>query len=98
MNDLAPSAWRVATQWPVVRRATAMSAIVGTVLAGINHGDSIVSGAIAPSDAIRVALTYLVTYTVSTVSSLLAIRDATLQGRGRLTYVDDRTVKIPGRN
>ena len=59
---------------PVVRRAAAMALIVGPVIAVINHGDLLVSGNMTRTEWAKVAITFLVPYTVSTVSSALAIR------------------------
>lgn len=76
--------WRLATRRSVVRRAVIMGLIVGHVLAAINHGDRIVSGTMSTGDWAKVALTFLVPYTVSTISSVLAIfdqRNVALAGR-----------------
>ncbi|WP_187292476.1 nitrate/nitrite transporter NrtS [Octadecabacter antarcticus] len=60
---------------PVRRRALRISLAVGTILAIINHGDTIFWGSISQSDAIRIAVTYVVPYCVSTLSSVMAIRE-----------------------
>ena len=43
-----------------------MGLIVGTVLALINHGDSLVTLALPPGALLKIGLTYLVPYSVST--------------------------------
>ena len=58
---------------PVVVRALIMSAIVGIVLVTINHGDCICAGKFGMKCWIQSGLTFLVPYTVSTISSVLAI-------------------------
>jgi hypothetical protein len=64
----------------VVRRALAMAAIVGALLIAINHGDALLRGDVSRERALRMALTLLVPYCVSTVSSVGAMR--ALQGEG----------------
>ena len=67
--------FQIATSHSVIRRAFRIALVVGIVLALINYGDRIVAGTLGVSDAIRIALTFLVPYVVSTVSSILAVRD-----------------------
>ena len=74
MAELPGSFWRFATSRPVVQRAAAMALIVGPIIALINYGDMVVSGEMTRMEWIKVAITFLVPYTVSTVSSALAIR------------------------
>ena len=64
-----------ALQWPVVRRALIMSAVVGSILVMINHCSCICSGKFGITCCWQSALTFLVPYGVSTVSSVLAMRD-----------------------
>lgn len=59
----------------VVRRAALMALVVGHVLAAINHGDRILAGTMTTGDWLKVVLTFLVPYTVSTISSILAARE-----------------------
>jgi hypothetical protein len=68
---------RLATSASIVRRAAIVALIVGTVLVAINHGDAIVRGDVSPGRALRILLTVLVPYCVSTYSSVSAIRMAT---------------------
>ena len=59
----------------VIRRAAVMALIVGPVLAAINHGDRMIAGTWTGTDLLKIALTFLVPYTVSSVSSIMAIRE-----------------------
>lgn len=71
-----PDFYSVAFRGDVVRRALKMSVIVGTLLMLINHGDAIWRRDVGGWRALRIVLTYLVPYTVSTLSSTAAIRSA----------------------
>jgi hypothetical protein len=68
-------AWRLALQPSVVRRALRIAAIVGTVLIAINHGDRIWNGSVDTRTVLKMMLTVVVPYVVSTVSSVGAMRD-----------------------
>jgi hypothetical protein len=62
---------RHAIAYPRVRdRALAVGLVVGTVLFAINQLDVVLSGAITPLVVAKIALTYLVPYSVSTYSAL----------------------------
>ena len=50
--------------------AVRVALLVGTILFAINQLDVVLSGAITPLVAVKVALTYLVPYSVSTYSAL----------------------------
>jgi len=58
-----------------LRRAFIVAAIVGPILALINHGEAIVSGTLDFSVFCKIALTFLVPFCVSCVSSALAASD-----------------------
>jgi hypothetical protein len=58
----------------VVRRALAYAAVVGAVLIAINHGDALLRGELGAARILKMGLTLLVPYTVSTLSSVQAIR------------------------
>jgi hypothetical protein len=73
---------RMALQRNVVRRALIMAAVVGTILIGINHGMCLYSGHFGVTCLWQSALTFLVPYLVSTVSSVLAMCE--LNGGGPL--------------
>lgn len=70
-----PPSWLTLASRPsVVRRALAYALIVGAVLIGINHGDAILAGEVDTNRALRMGLTVLVPYAVSTLSSVGAMR------------------------
>ena len=64
---------RTATAGSVVRRAIGYAVVVGAVLILINHGDAIAAGRLDAGRALKMALTVLVPYCVSTASSVSAI-------------------------
>lgn len=66
---------RLAMSPSVVRRAAAVAAVVGTVLVFINHGDALLRGDLSSSRILRIAMTMLVPYCVSTYSSVCALRE-----------------------
>jgi hypothetical protein len=70
-----PSIIAVAVQPSIVRRALGYALVVGAVLITINHGDALLAGEISPGRALKMLLTALVPYGVSTASSVSAIRD-----------------------
>ena len=57
----------------IVRRAIISAVIVGVVLVAINHGDAILRGDISLDRSLKMGLTVLVPYVVSTVSSVSTI-------------------------
>ena len=65
----------------VVARAFKVALIVGTALTLINQGDRLIAG-MAPG-WIKMALTYLVPYCVSTHGAVTAIRDRSRRKRKR---------------
>jgi len=65
----------------VVRRGLAYAVIVGAVLIVINHGDAILRGEVSAGRAWRMALTVMVPYVVSTLSSVGAMRKTTKKER-----------------
>jgi len=64
---------RVAGERPVVVRALKFAVVVGAVLIAINHGDALLRGEIDAGRLLKMGLTVLVPYTVSTLSSVGAI-------------------------
>ena len=58
----------------VVRRAVRIALIVGCILALINHGDRIIFQDMKSVDWFKILLTFCVPYCVSTISSVLAIK------------------------
>jgi hypothetical protein len=75
--------WLVlATSRSVVRRATLVALIVGSILVIINHGDAIVRGDLSTGRLLRIVLTVSVPYCVSTYSSVSALRASARARRG----------------
>ena len=70
------SALRMAFAWPVMRRALGFAAVVGSILIGINHGDALLAGELSPGRLLRMGLTVVVPYAVSTLSSVMALRES----------------------
>ena len=58
----------------VVRRALTYAVVVGAVLIAINHGDALLRGEVSAERWWKMGLTVLVPYTVSTLSSVGALR------------------------
>lgn len=71
---VSTSALEIAFERPIVRRGLICSAVVGTLLITINHGDAILAGDVTTDRVLRMALTVVVPYVVSVVSSVGAIR------------------------
>lgn len=68
--------WELATQWSVVRRGLAYAVCVGFVLIAINHGDDCLRGDFTLRRIVKMGLTVMVPYLVSTFSSVGALRRA----------------------
>ena len=66
--------FKVATRSDVLLRAFKMASIVGIVLAIINHGDHILLQTMTFNNWIKIMITFLVPFCVSTISSVLAIK------------------------
>lgn len=58
----------------VVKRGLSFAVVVGAVLIAINHGDAILAGEVDKGRLLRMGLTVLVPYLVSTISSVAALR------------------------
>lgn len=71
----------VATRGDVVRRALVYAVVVGAILIAINHGDALVRGELGEGRLLKMLLTVMVPYCVSTSSSVGAIRRLE-EGRG----------------
>jgi len=65
--------WLVVTA-SVVRRALGYAMVVGIVLIAINHGDALARGDVDGVRVLKMALNFVVPYTVSTLSSVQAMR------------------------
>lgn len=59
----------------IVQRAAKVAAIVGTILVAINQGSFILAGELSTALFIKIPLTYLVPYCVSTYAAVGALRD-----------------------
>ena len=64
----------IAMSRQVVGTALKVALLVGTVLALINHGDAIISLSLSGEHLLKILLTYLVPYGVSTYSSVRALQ------------------------
>lgn len=65
------SSWLdVALRPDIVRRSLRVALLVGTILALINHGDRLLAGSVDGEAALKIFLTYLVPYCVSTWASV----------------------------
>ena len=60
----------------VVRRGLKFAVIVGAILIAINHGDAILSGNLTRANYFKMALTVVVPYVVSVLSSVGAIAES----------------------
>lgn len=67
--------WRLARSPSVVRRALRYAVGVGALLIAINHGDAIVRKELSMKRLVQMLLTLAVPYSVSTASSVGAMRD-----------------------
>lgn len=67
---------KIALQKTVYMRAIRVALVVGTILALINHGDTLLQGSLSAKALFQIALTYLVPYGVSTYASVETIRNA----------------------
>lgn len=74
---------RIAFSASVRRRALQAAGLVGSVLLAINHGDAILQGDISPTRLMRMVLTLIVPYVVSTFSSVGTIRELQREGDRR---------------
>ena len=70
----------IALSRPVVRRALGYAVVVGVVLIVINQGDSLLRGELDPTHLLKMGLTVMVPYMVSTLSSVQAILDHRRRG------------------
>jgi len=77
-----PSRLVVAMSGPVVRRALLYFFVVGSVLIAINHGDALWRGETDGIRMVKMLLTPVVPYVVSTLSSVSAIRANALERAG----------------
>ncbi len=69
------------TSKAVMKRALKFAFVVGMILITINHGYAIVHGQVTSGRVLQMCLTVLVPYTVSTLSSVGAMREMARKGR-----------------
>ncbi len=72
----------LASRWSVMRRALMAGMLVGSVQILINHGDALLAGELTSRRVVKMILTSLVPYMVSTFSSVGAIRHRDGTGMG----------------
>jgi hypothetical protein len=72
----------IACRGPVVRRALGFAVVVGAILIAINHGDALLRGELGSGRLLKMALTVIVPYTVSTLSSVGAMRERSSDDAG----------------
>lgn len=69
--------WLAIALTPAVRnRAVKVALLVGSIIAIINYGDKVFSGALMLRDLAKILMTFLVPYCVSTYSAVSAIQEA----------------------
>ena len=75
------SEWlEIAAQRSTVVRSLKFAAVVGAALIGINHGDALLAGNLDGSRLLKMGLTVMVPYLVSTFSTCGATVEARRQG------------------
>jgi hypothetical protein len=86
MSAAEPSSFLALARSPrVVRRALLYALVVGAVLIAINHGDALLAGQVGAGRLWKMGLTVLVPYTVSTLSSVGALRSVAARPAPRET-------------
>ena len=66
---------RLALKSSVVKRGLKYAVVVGLILISINYGDVILRGELSSDSLFKMALTVVVPYVVSTLSSVGALRE-----------------------
>ena len=66
---------RVALRRSVVLRATRVALVVGSILIALNQGDLLLAGEVDGRTWLKIILTPIIPYLVSTVSSVSALRE-----------------------
>lgn len=77
-----PGIWAVARSSRVVKTSLKVSLVVGTLLALINHGESILQMSLSRESVFKILLTYLVPYGVATYSAVKTTLGLTEPGTG----------------
>jgi hypothetical protein len=62
----------LATDPVTMKRSIKVALLVGTILAAINHGDAILAGDLDLTRLLKICLTYVVPFAVSTYASVSA--------------------------
>jgi hypothetical protein len=75
---------RLALQSSVVKRASKYAVVVGLILIAINHSDAILRGDLTRGRLLKMLLTVVVPYIVSTLSSVGALREKSNLGSARV--------------
>jgi hypothetical protein len=75
VSDSTQGFFSLAFSNEVVLRALKVALIVGTLLALINHGGKILSMSLTGESVLKIMLTYLVPYWVSTYSAVKALQE-----------------------
>ncbi len=66
---------RLAFSGPVFWRAVKVAVLVGPILVAVNQGDVILQGGLNVICLLKIGLTFIVPYFVSTFSSVAALKD-----------------------
>ena len=77
-----PGVWAVASSSRVVITSLKVSLVVGTLLALINHGEGILQMSLTGESALKILLTYMVPYGVSTYSAVKTTLGIASSGTG----------------
>jgi hypothetical protein len=81
---------RLALSPSVVKRGLAYAVVVGAILVAINHGEALLAGEVDKARLLRMGLTLLVPYLVSTTSSVAALREhRSMTGRRAAASADE---------
>jgi hypothetical protein len=73
----ATTSWlRLASQKSVVLRSLRYAVVVGAILTAINQGDALLRGDLTLERILRIALTVMVPYVVTTLASVDALRES----------------------
>lgn len=74
-SEKETTSWLTLASRPsIVRRGLLYAVIVGFILIAINHGDALLRGDLTLGRLLKIALTVIVPYAVSTLSSVGALR------------------------
>jgi hypothetical protein len=61
--------YHCASQWCIIRTSLRTALIVGTILALINHYESILALNLGPAEIVQIVVTYLVPFVVATYAA-----------------------------